>query len=360
MNVTALAAAVLAQAGDGADSQSTDGASSQGDRPVVPQSWWERAAEWATEYQVPLILTGAALVLAVVFTLFIAPLLTRRISDPNRRHKARRAIGYASQIAAVIVIVLVWARETDAELWVGLLTVGLALALQNAILCFAGWLLITFKRPFEVGDRIQVGNLIGDVIDIGFFQTYVMEVGNWVDADQSTGRVSYIPNSVVFQKNVFNYTQGFPYIWHELPILVTFESDWRRAKSLLERIVQEESEEMSRRVRPLIERMKRNYPIRYRRLTPIVWTEVRDSGVLLTIRFLTQVRQRRKKAGELFERILAAFADEPDIHFAYPTWRVVGAGSELRAAPPDAGAPEGRRDTSGNDDDSDESDTDEQ
>jgi small-conductance mechanosensitive channel len=147
-------------------------------------------------------------------------------------------------------------------------------------------------------------------------------VGNWVDADQSAGRVVHLPNSVVFTQHLYNYTQGFPFIWNELPILVTFESDWRRAKGILQRLASEQARDMGTRVAEFIRRMKHDYPIRYENLTPIVYTAVRDSGVLLTIRYLTEVRARRKTAMDLYEGVLAAFADEPQIEFAYPTYRM--------------------------------------
>ena len=81
------------------------------------------------------------------------------------------------------------------------------------------------RRPFEVGDRIQVGEHIGDVVDIGAFTFTLLEVGHWVQADQSSGRVIHVPNGVVFDSPVTSYTKGFRYLWDELPVLVTFESN---------------------------------------------------------------------------------------------------------------------------------------
>ena len=91
-----------------------------------------------------------------------------------------------------------------------------------------------WKRPFEVGDRIQIGDQKGDVIDQRIFMFTVLEIGNWVDADQSTGRVIHIPNGKIFLETLASYTKGFEYIWNEIPVQVTFESDWRKAKNILE------------------------------------------------------------------------------------------------------------------------------
>jgi small-conductance mechanosensitive channel len=90
-----------------------------------------------------------------------------------------------------------------------------------------------------VDDRIEVDGVIGDVIDIRVFRTTVLEIGNWVDADQSTGRIVHVPNGKVFQDHIFNATEGFGYLWHEIPLHVTFESDWRRAEALMQAALDE-------------------------------------------------------------------------------------------------------------------------
>jgi small-conductance mechanosensitive channel len=292
-------------------------------------------ADWLSGHQAELVITGIVVLSAFIVSTLVARRLVRGISDEVRRHKTRRAIGLFAQLAALAVILVMWASRLDWQLWIGLASVGLALALQNVILSVAGWVYITLRRPYDIGDRIQSGQIIGDVIDIRMLHTYLLEVGHWVDADQSTGRVIYLPNSQVFTGPLQNYTQGFPYIWHELPVMITFESDWRRAKEIVEGLVSESTHDISGQVAAFIRRMKRDYPIRYEHLSPIVYTRVRDSGVELTIRYLTRVRQRRPSHSELCERILDAFADEPAIDFAYPTYRMfkeAGGGEPLGGA----------------------------
>jgi len=310
--------------------------------PPGPDGPFAVVLQWAGENAAPLTITAVAIVAAIFVATLVARRVTRPISDEVRRHKARRTIAYVAEFLALLVIALVWAGQLNWQLWFGLVSVGLALALQRAILCLAGWAHITLRHPYEIGDRIQVGALIGDVIDVRLFHTYLLEVGNWVDADQSTGRVVHMPNSVVYTQPVYNYTQGFPYIWNEIPVLITFESDWRRAKALLEAMVHDESRDITEEVSRFISRMRRDYPIRYHNLTPIVYTSVRDSGVLLTMRYLTNVRERRKTAAELHELILDAFAREPQVTFAYPTYRMFRGTGLAPAGPgtaPSAGWP---------------------
>ena len=199
---------------------------------------------------------------------------------------------------------------------------GIALALHDVILSFAGWITIIVRKPYETGDRIQMGNTQGDVIDIGAFHTTMMEVGNWVDADQSTGRIVICPNSIIFREPVSNYTRGFEFIWNEITVVVTFESNWQKAEQIMLAIAQEKAEEIRSDVDRKIRRMSRRYAIHYTYLTPIVYPVIADSGVKLTLRYLSEARKRRSTMSEVSRKILDAFAREDDIDLAYPTYRI--------------------------------------
>jgi small-conductance mechanosensitive channel len=205
--------------------------------------------------------------------------------------------------------------------FLGLLSAGLAIALKDFVVNFASWLFIIWRRPFELGDRIEVGDIAGDVIDIRIFQFTVLEIGNWVDADQSTGRIIHIPNGKVLTEPLANFTRGFMFIWNELPVMVTFESNWRKAKDILQRIADEHAQHLSDQAEKKVKEAARKYLIFYSKLTPIVYTSIADSGVVLTIRYLCQPRRRRSSAEDIWEDILVEFAENDDIDFAYPTRR---------------------------------------
>ncbi len=202
-----------------------------------------------------------------------------------------------------------------------MLSAGLAIALQDLLVNFAGWLFFLIRKPFGVGDRIEIDGIIGDVIDLRLFQFSVIEIGNWVGADQSTGRIIHIPNGTVFKKPQANYTTGFEYIWHELPVLLTFESDWKKAKLILNNAVIKHSMHLSKEAEKQIKEAAKKFLIFYNKLSPIVYTSVEDSGVLLTMRYLCHVRRRRATAEAIWEEVLDQFANHKDIDFAYPTQR---------------------------------------
>ena len=180
---------------------------------------------------------------------------------------------------------------------------------------------IIWRRPFALGDRIQIGPHAGDVIDVRLFQFTLNEIGNWVQADQSTGRIIHIPNGKVLTEVIANYSEGFQYIWNEIPVLVSFESDWEKAKQLLLEIVRRDSEEIARAAEHSVRETTRKFMIFYTNLTPTVYTSGHDSGVLLTLRYLCEPRQRRVTEQEIWEDILREFAKHDDIDLAYITRR---------------------------------------
>lgn len=262
------------------------------------------------------------ILLARVLSAVTSAILHRYVHDPGRHYRYKKAVGYAFTIVGVVLVARVWFGGLGGvSTYFGLLSAGLAIALQDLVASLAGWGFIHWRKPFSVGDRIQVGEVRGDVIDIRPFQFSLLEVGNWVDGDQSTGRVIHIPNSWTFKQTVANYTSGFEFIWHEISVVVTFESDWEKAKRLLAEISERHGTTLTDTAAGQVRRAARRYMIHYEKLTPIVWTSVVDIGVNLTLRFICRPRERRSIEEAVWEDVLRAFGAEENIDFAYPTQR---------------------------------------
>lgn len=265
-------------------------------------------------------------VLAVLIVVMIRRLVLRivegRVEDVRLRYRWAKGSAYASFVVVAVVVLAVWLEAlSHLGTFLGLLSAGLAIALKEPVSDLAGWIFIVWRRPFELGDRVQVGKDAGDVVDIRLFQFSILEIGNWVGADQSSGRIVHIPNARVFTEPVANYTAQFEYLWNEIAVLVTFESDWRKAKGILLDVAAKHGSGASEEAARAMRRASRKFLIFYQKLTPVVYTSVKDSGVLLTLRYLCRPRQRRGTAEVIWEAVLDAFHDEPDIDFAYPTTR---------------------------------------
>ena len=159
------------------------------------------------------------------------------------------------------------------------------------------------------------------VIDQSAFEFSLLEIGNWVEADQSTGRIVHVPNGKIFTDHLANYDKGFKYIWNEIRVVITFESDWQKTKKILLKIAKNRSEHITATIERQIKRAARKFMIYYKNLTPIVYTDVKDHGVQLTIRHLCETRKRRGYTESMWEDILIEFAKHNDIDLAYPTTR---------------------------------------
>jgi len=177
------------------------------------------------------------------------------------------------------------------------------------------------------------------------FQFTLNEIGNWVDADQSTGRIIHIPNGKVLTDVIANYSEGFEYIWNEIPVLITFESDWEKAKQLLLEIVTRDSADIVKAAEESVRQTTRKFMIFYTNLTPTVYTSVAEDGVKLTLRYLVQPRRRRVTEQKIWEDILREVAKHDDIDFAYITRRAFNNLTEGKISPADQSVREGVRTT---------------
>ncbi len=262
-----------------------------------------------------------ALVLRILYSLVIK-IVWRRTENVRTRYTWRKTSGYVVIVLGVFLIGRLWFSGFQSiATYLGLLSAGIAIALKDVVSNFAGWLFIISRRPFSVGDRIQIGNYAGDVIDTRVFQFTLLEIGNWVNADQSTGRIIHIPNGMVLSEVLANYSKGFQYIWNEILVLITFESNWKKTKKILQKIADKNAEHLSKAAEKRVKEASKKFMILYSKLTPIVYTSVQDSGVLLTIRYLCEPQRRRDSEQEIWEDILKEFARNNDIDFAYPTQR---------------------------------------
>lgn len=249
--------------------------------------------------------------------------INRKIEDTNRRHVFRKVFNYSLTALILIVLLFLWVKNlTFLTAITGFIAAGVAIALRDVLLSLFGWFKILWSRPFSVGDRIQVRDLEGDIIDISPLHTVILEVGNWVKAKQSTGRIIFIPNNVIFLESVINSTLGFPYLWDEFSVVITFESDADVGESLMREPVEDVVGINYRRARREIQKMGDRYAIRFENLSPRVYTDIQDSGVELTIRYLTRVRGRRETKSRLAKKIISLLQENPQIELAYPTYRV--------------------------------------
>jgi small-conductance mechanosensitive channel len=249
-------------------------------------------------------------------------LVHSNIETTDAAYRANKIINYVATAIFIVTAAFIWFDAFSAlPTYLGLLSAGIAIALADVLKNMVGWLYILSRKPFQVGDRIEVEGFKGDVVDVRLFRFSLMEIDGWVDAEQSTGRLVHVPNGIVFNKQVANYTEGFGFIWHEVPVLITFESDWKLAERLMLEVLERDAPDVEGSAGATIRATARRYSIRVGTLTPTVYLSVRDSGVLLTARYLVEARTRRGREDRLWRSILEVFAEHPNVELAYPTVR---------------------------------------
>ncbi len=275
-----------------------------------------------TELLYNLLTTLAIIVGLSILRMVVIRFLIRKVHEAKTRYNWRKYTSYVFAVVGTILIADVWfGGLSDIGTFLGLLSAGIAIALKDPIANLAGWLYIVWRRPFHVGDRIELGDVAGDVIDLRIFQFTVMEIRNWVDADQYTGRMILMPNSKLFTMGLVNYSKGFKFVWNEHNVRITFESNWRKAKKILEEIVRRHAAEMQEYAERAVRMAMREYLIVDQNLDARVYTSVEDYGVRLTLRYPCDILKRRHSAMRVWEDVLEAFESEKDIQYAYPTTR---------------------------------------
>ena len=261
---------------------------------------------------------GASIVILVIVK-FGQRLAKRYASDPSRIYYTSRLIGRLGGIAIILIVITVLSpRLGDLVTVLTVIGAGLAIAMRELLLNLAGGFYISLGSPYRQGDRIEINGIQGDVIDIRVMRTTVMEIRGWVDADQSTGRIAHIPNGWTLSYTAFNFTRGFNFIWNELPITVSFRSDWQGARDIMQSYAEESTKLVEHQAADEIRQMSREFLIHYSILTPFVYARIADNGIRLTLRYLCDVRKRRGTEHALTVSILDGFRKKGGIELAYP------------------------------------------
>jgi small-conductance mechanosensitive channel len=234
----------------------------------------------------------------------------RRIRDTGARYQVRKFITFAGYLGIVIMITLVFSdRLSSLTVALGVAGAGIAFALQEVIASIAGWFAISFANFYRVGDRVQLGGIKGDVIDVAILRTTLMEIGEWVKGDQYSGRIVRIANSFVFKEPVFNYSGDFPFVWDEIAVPIKYGSDHRLAREVLGKVVDEEIGEYGRRAAESWRAMIKKYLVEEASVKPVILLALNDNWMEYTVRYVVDYKNRRSTKDQLYSRLLDEFAN---------------------------------------------------
>jgi small-conductance mechanosensitive channel len=283
-----------------------------------------------------------ALTAGLVIVLYLLTKVLGRITRAVRGHDARRAAFWTGQgislvmfVIGLIGLVSIWFDNPGRlATGAGLLGAGLAFALQRVVTSFAGYFVILRGKTFNVGDRITMGGVRGDVVALSFLQTSIMEMGEppamqaadptiWVRSRQYTGRIVTVSNAQIFELPVYNYTREFPYIWEELSLPISFHDDRARVEQILLEAAAKETVPITELAAPALEALEKRFSMKPAEVTPRVYLRITDNWIELTVRFLCRNHDVRGLKDRMSREVMAKL-DAANIGIASSTYDVVG------------------------------------
>ncbi len=252
-------------------------------------------------------LVAAALLVVVVLAVvrYTQHALGRYVDDAQRRYRLRKLVTFFGYLLALLLLSIVYSDKLSGlTVLLGVLGAGVAFALQEIIVSVAGWIALSFGRLYDVGDRVQLGGIKGDVIDIGVLRTTLMECGGWINGDQYSGRIVRVGNSSIFKEPVFNYSSDFPFLWDEITVPVRFGSDYESARKSFLQVLDDVTGEHARRLEGDWRKMTDKYLIENAQLQPMVALKITDDWVEFTLRYVVDYKKRRSTRDRISSQVL--------------------------------------------------------
>ncbi len=284
--------------------------------------------EWFTH---PMVTQFTVLIVVTIATRLLVHTLrrslTNKVQDASARYHVQKSINMGGYLLLVFVAAIIFKdRLGGLTVAFGVAGAGVAFALQEVIVSVAGWASISFGNVYRPGDRVQMGGIKGDVIDVSILRTTLMELGEWVQADQYNGRIVRVPNSFVFKEPLFNYSGDFPFLWDEIKLPIKYGSDHNLARSIMESVAMDivgaDSADATTAWKSLI----RKYLLEDTPVNPRVTLALNDNWIEFTIRYVVDYRKRRTTKDALFSRLLEDIqATGGKVGFASATFHLVEA-----------------------------------
>ena len=242
-------------------------------------------------------------------------LAINKIRDLRSRYIWRQTANLAFFVLTLVLVVRLWAEWFHSVLTLlSVIAAAITIVSKELLLNFFSYGIIVWRGLFNVGDRIQIDNHRGDVMEIGPIYFSLSEIGDWVHGDEPTGRSLKIPNSMVLTRPVANYSRGLGLIWNEVSVKIDAASNWRKARDMAEKIVVTHSYALS--PGELKELHNQNEEIMFVRQTPAVYLRIEGRKVELILRYICKFHKRRSSEMAIWEALLEAYTDEDDIRFS--------------------------------------------
>ncbi|HAW51995.1 MAG TPA: transporter [Flavobacteriales bacterium] len=245
------------------------------------------------------------ILLASFLVLFIKKAFNKIIQSNEQKYKARKATNILGYIFVAIAVIYIYSEQLGAiGIALGVAGAGITFALQEVIVSFAGWLFIVFTNKIEIGQRLKIVDIKGDVIDIGVLSTSIMEIGDWVKGDLYNGRITLIPNSFVFKEKIQNYSAEYPFLWDEITVPVSHNSDYNLARKIFNEILLEVCSDYAVKSQKKWNELNNKYKVENAEVNPMVHMSFDENWIIFTLRYVVDYKKRRSTKDLISTRIL--------------------------------------------------------
>ncbi|GAB5537916.1 MAG: mechanosensitive ion channel [Salibacteraceae bacterium] len=263
----------------------------------------ERILESPLLERFALILIG--IVIVWIVNRYLNRALASRITSNENRYRARKATNFLAYMAIILVVLFTFSDKLgNIGLTIGVASAGIAFALQEVIVSIAGWISIMINGNISVGQRVKIGDIKGDIIDIGVLTTTIMEMGDWVDGDLYNGRIVTIANSFVFKQEIHNYSGEYPFLWDEIKIPIRTESDYELARTIFQEVLEEVCGDYAAKSKERWQGLAKKYRVETAQVEPMVSLAFDENWITFTLRYIVDFKRRRGTKTEIYTRAL--------------------------------------------------------
>lgn len=257
-----------------------------------------------------LLILKSILALIVLYIIkLIVNKVVRLIDNNKKEYKIIKIFNVFISILNFLVLLFIWDDYIKSLItFISFVSAAVTIALRDIIFNFFCGLYISIKRPFTVEDRIEFDDIKGDVVNISLLSFELLEVDEKIEDGQSTGKIINVPNSIVFTKSIKNFNKTFKYIWFEIPVRIKLDSDIKKNKSELYKIINniDMIKQIPNKMKKEIKTIKPNYRIYFNKFDPVIYTKVNNNKVEFTIRYLVHPKMARFVESEVWNKVLDA------------------------------------------------------
>jgi small-conductance mechanosensitive channel len=245
----------------------------------------------------------------IIFTItgLVKNIIPRYVKETNSRYKIRKFVGYIGYILIALMIMVIYSSQLSGlTVFLGVAGAGIAFALQEVIASIAGFVAINFSNFYKVGDRVMLGGIKGDVVDIGVLRTSMMQIGDWVNGDLYNGKIVRIANSFIFKEPVYNYSGDFPFLWDEVTIPIKTEGDYEYARQKFTEILNEVNGDFAKAAEQDWAKMTEKLMVENAQVAPMVTMAFDENWITFTLRYVVDFKKRRGTKHLIFTKVLDA------------------------------------------------------